>query len=111
MKTIITNAHIINEEERFFGSILIEDEFIKTIYKGEIVPNEVLQSANVVDAKGRYLIPGVIDDQVHFLQGASQPAPSMSDFYIVGSPPSGSHQHPNFQGLVSLPEVSMRPQK
>ncbi len=66
MKTIITNAHIINEDERFLGSILIEDEFIKTIYKDEIVPDEVLKSAEVVDAKGRYLIPGVIDDQVHF---------------------------------------------
>ncbi len=66
MKTIITNAHIINEGERFFGSVLIEGEFIKTIFKDEIVPDEVLKSAEVIDAKGRYLIPGVIDDQVHF---------------------------------------------
>ena len=66
MKTIITNAHIINEGERFLGSVLIEEEFIKTIYKDKIVPDEVLSNAEVIDAKGRYLIPGVIDDQVHF---------------------------------------------
>ncbi len=66
MKTIITNAHIINEGEHFYGSVLIDGEFIQTIYKDEIVPEDILKSAEVIDAKGRYLIPGVIDDQVHF---------------------------------------------
>ncbi len=65
MKTIIHNATIINEGRKFTGSVLIEDEFIKKIYEGE-VPEADLAVAAVIDATGKYLIPGAIDDQVHF---------------------------------------------
>ncbi|MCW0484894.1 dihydroorotase [Gaoshiqia sediminis] len=65
MKTIIHQATIINEGERFTGSVLVEGEFIKKIYRDE-VPEADLQRATVVDAEGKYLIPGAIDDQVHF---------------------------------------------
>ncbi|MGD9929819.1 MAG: dihydroorotase [Mangrovibacterium sp.] len=65
MKTIIHQATIINEGERFTGSVLVEGEFIKKIYRDE-VPEADLQQATVVDAEGKYLIPGAIDDQVHF---------------------------------------------
>lgn len=66
MKTIIHRATIINEGEQFTGSVLIDGEFIKKIYRQEEIPRDELQSAEVVDAAGKYLIPGVIDDQVHF---------------------------------------------
>lgn len=65
MKIIIHQATIINEGERFTGSVMIEGEVIRKIYRGD-VPEEDLQQATVVDATGKYLIPGVIDDQVHF---------------------------------------------
>ena len=66
MKTLIHNTTIINEGRRFNGSVLIEDELIKQIFNEEEVPQEILDQASVIDGSGKLLIPGVIDDQVHF---------------------------------------------
>jgi dihydroorotase len=63
MTTLIKNASIINESERFTGSVLIRDDQIESIYKeGDSLP----QADEIIDATGLILIPGVIDDQVHF---------------------------------------------
>ncbi|MFV0469729.1 MAG: dihydroorotase [Dysgonomonas sp.] len=62
---LIHNATIINEGQSFKGSLLIEGELIKEIYKTQ-VPENILSRAQVVDASGLWLLPGVIDDQVHF---------------------------------------------
>jgi dihydroorotase len=63
METLIKNGIIINEGQVFEGSVLIKDDII-----GRVIPNgENLPDAEkVVDANGSYIIPGVIDDQVHF---------------------------------------------
>jgi len=61
-KILISNATIINEGRKFRGSVLIEDNFIKTIFEEPFPQAE----GQVYDAKGKWLIPGVIDDQVHF---------------------------------------------
>lgn len=66
MKTIIHQATIINEGIQFTGSVLIEGEFIKKIYKEEVVPQSVLDECTIIDGTGKLLIPGAIDDQVHF---------------------------------------------
>lgn len=63
---LIHNATIINEGESIKGSVLIEREIIKTIYKENSVPTEIINRATIIDAEGLWLIPGVIDDQVHF---------------------------------------------
>jgi dihydroorotase len=63
---LIHNTTIINEGKSFKGSILIEGELIKTIYKDQEVPVEILNRAKIIDATGLWLMPGVIDDQVHF---------------------------------------------
>jgi dihydroorotase len=60
--TLIKNATIINENKIFTGDVLIENEIIVTI-SSEIIPSDTVK---VIDAKGCYLIPGFIDDQVHF---------------------------------------------
>jgi len=62
--TLITNARIVNEGKQFSGSLLIRDDRIDRIWPGESAPG--LVSDRVIDAKGNYLLPGVIDDQVHF---------------------------------------------
>lgn len=62
---LIHKATIINEGRSFVGSVLIEGQRISTIYTDD-VPVEVLQRSEVIDARGLYLTPGVIDDQVHF---------------------------------------------
>lgn len=63
---LIHNVTIINEGESFKGSVLIDKDKIKTIYKNREVPNEIISRASVIDATGLWLVPGVIDDQVHF---------------------------------------------
>ncbi|MBK5196127.1 MAG: dihydroorotase, partial [Proteiniphilum sp.] len=63
---LIHKATIINEGISFTGSILLEGERISRIFK-EDVPEQLLNGCReVIDARGLYLIPGVIDDQVHF---------------------------------------------
>lgn len=60
--TLIKGATIVNENTVFVGDVLIENSIIKQIGI-EILPTE---NAQVIDAKGKFLIPGIIDDQVHF---------------------------------------------
>ena len=63
---LIHKATIINEGEIFTGSVLIEHDRISEIFIAD-VPELILQRCEeVIDARGLYLIPGVIDDQVHF---------------------------------------------
>ena len=64
MKTLITNAVIVNEGRSFKGSIIVENEIIKEINEESKVPTGIFDC--VVDAEGCYLLPGVIDDHVHF---------------------------------------------
>jgi dihydroorotase len=64
---LIRNATIVNEGERYIGSVLVEGQKIKEIFKGEKLP-EKLCPTSTLDATGKTLIPGVIDDQVHFRQ-------------------------------------------
>lgn len=64
---LITDALIINEGEKYKASLLIEDERIKKIYReNQIIPEKENSNIQIVDAKGLYLLPGIIDDQVHF---------------------------------------------
>ncbi len=73
-KTLIKNAIIINEGQEFNGSVLIENERIQKIYKGNELP-ESTPHTHIIDAGGHYLLPGVIDDQVHFREpGLTQKA-------------------------------------
>ncbi len=60
-KYIIKNATLVNENEIFESDVLIEDEIIT-----KIAPDISDADAKVIDAEGKYLLPGVIDDQVHF---------------------------------------------
>ena len=61
MKIVIKNAKIVNENQIFEGDILIENDFISKIAKD--ITGEADQ---IINANGQYLLPGVIDDQVHF---------------------------------------------
>lgn len=64
--TLIHKASIVNEGQTRIGSVLIEEDKIAFVYYSE-VPEEVINRCKtVIDALGLYLIPGVIDDQVHF---------------------------------------------
>ncbi len=61
-KLIIKNATIVNEGKSFTADILIENERIEKIATSISVKG----SAHEIDATNLHLLPGVIDDQVHF---------------------------------------------
>lgn len=63
--TLIHEATIVNENKQQTGSVLIKAGKIDDIYYNK-VPREIAQSSEIVSAKGKYLLPGVIDDHVHF---------------------------------------------
>ena len=62
-KLLIKNVRIVNEGKILEGDILIEDNLIKEI--GETISPKT-PDTNVLYADGKYLLPGMIDDQVHF---------------------------------------------
>jgi len=63
MKILIKNAQVVNEGEIFESDILIEDERIVRIDQ-HISPTSA--EVKVIDVEGKYVLPGIIDDQVHF---------------------------------------------
>ena len=63
MSTLIKNATLVNEGAKFVRDVLIEGELIKEI--AEQI-EDFAQNTTIIDARGKILIPGVIDDQVHF---------------------------------------------
>ncbi|MBM77774.1 MAG: dihydroorotase [Crocinitomicaceae bacterium] len=69
--TVIRNATIVNEGQKFIGDLSIENNFISNVKQGSI--NGTFDKE--IDATGRILIPGMIDDQVHFREpGLTQKA-------------------------------------
>ena len=63
MKILIKDGIIVNEGRSFEGDLLVDDEQISEIYEGE-APRGVCD--RVIDASGCFVLPGVIDDHVHF---------------------------------------------
>jgi len=64
MKIAIKNGIIVNEGKRFVGCILIEDDLITEVLEGEM--DLFTTDYQIIDAQNKLVIPGVIDDQVHF---------------------------------------------
>ncbi|WP_297982617.1 dihydroorotase [uncultured Chryseobacterium sp.] len=62
MKTLIKNARIVNENQIFESDLLIENDLIAKIEKN--ISEEGVDK--IIDASGKILLPGIIDDQVHF---------------------------------------------
>ncbi|MBB4036328.1 dihydroorotase [Dysgonomonas hofstadii] len=64
---LIHKATIINEGASFTGSVLIDNNLISEVFRAdEIIPETILNSSTIIDARDLWLLPGVIDDQVHF---------------------------------------------
>ena len=61
-KLLIKNATVINEGNRLEEDVLIEGEVISSVSKNIQIDSDT----EVIDADGLILIPGMIDDQVHF---------------------------------------------
>ena len=61
MKILITNATLVNENKIFKSDLLIENDLITKI--ASTISEDV---DKIIDAEGKHLLPGIIDDQVHF---------------------------------------------
>ena len=64
MNYYIKNATLVNEGQTFVASVLISDGKIAKIVRGSEIAD--FASATIIDATGKYLIPGIIDEHVHF---------------------------------------------
>ena len=73
MDYYIKNATIINEGENLEANVyVVEGKIAKIVRKGEVFD---ARNAIVIDATGKYLIPGIIDEHVHFREpGLTQKA-------------------------------------
>ena len=58
---IIKSATIVNEGQQFVGDVFIKDGFI-----GQIGTSLNIKADKEINAEGKFLLPGCIDDQVHF---------------------------------------------
>ena len=68
-KHIIANASVINENRIFIASVVVDGEFIiEIIAEKQLISDLYIKypDFSIINAEGKYLIPGVIDDQVHF---------------------------------------------
>lgn len=65
-KKLIKNVRIINEGRSYQGAVLINGEMIEAVYEGEVPSKIIAEAKEVVDGQGKWLLPGCIDDQVHF---------------------------------------------
>ena len=77
MKTLITNANIVNEGRRTYGSIVIENGHISEITDKALRPDASFDET--IDATGCLVMPGVIDSHVHFRE------PGLTDKADIGS--------------------------
>lgn len=64
MRTLIQGGTIVNEGRTYDGAIVIEDETISQIIQGHTIPEASYDE--IIDASGCFVMPGVIDDHVHF---------------------------------------------
>lgn len=65
-KKLIRSASIVNEGRTFKGDVFINGKTIEKIVEGGFSEDTLPDDYQVIEAEGLYLLPGVIDDQVHF---------------------------------------------
>lgn len=72
MNYLIKNASVVNEEEIFRADVLVRDGLIADIVRLDDSSSydscrmDLPSGARIIDATGKYLIPGIIDEHVHF---------------------------------------------
>ena len=77
---VVVDAEVVNAGGRFHGSVGVRDGRIAAIADGPIAGRKT------IDARGRYLLPGVVDAHCHFRisQGSGPDAIVSSDDYVIG---------------------------
>lgn len=78
MRRLIKNGFIVNESDVFLGDILIEDEKIVSI---GFINEEEAKVDEIIDVKGKYVMPGAIDVHTHMELQQSEKYRAVDDFY------------------------------
>lgn len=65
-RTILHNAVIVNDGRRFRGYVVIDGTMISEVGEGDISRLDLHSDDTIENLDGCYLLPGAIDDQVHF---------------------------------------------
>jgi dihydroorotase len=65
MNILIHRADIVNEGRKYRGSVLIEKDRIRAIYTSND-EFDIPEGTDIIEADGRLLLPGIIDEHVHF---------------------------------------------
>ena len=113
MRTVIRDGHIVNEGRVFEGDIVIEDGSIVSVSKtsdrrrtGDLPPDSH-QPETVVDARGCYVLPGVIDSHVHFREpGLTDKADIRSESHAAAAGGVTSYfDMPNCVPTTTTPEA------
>ena len=65
-KILIQHPTIINEGRHYEGDVLIAGDRVEAVFEGEAPAGVAAEADQVIDATGKWLMPGVIDDLVHF---------------------------------------------
>ncbi|MCS6980055.1 MAG: dihydroorotase [Flavobacteriales bacterium] len=66
LKTLVHNVQIVNEGQIFYGYLTVQGSVIETVAPGEPSKEVVAWADARFDGRRGYLMPGCIDDQVHF---------------------------------------------
>lgn len=75
MRLLIKDATLVNEGKSFRGSVVLENGLISDILQDNFISDSE-HFDKVVDASGCYVLPGVIDDHVHFVSQALRQRPT-----------------------------------
>ncbi len=71
---LIKNANVVNEGKTFKAHIFCRDGIIETIITDTEIPPHIPQgNPKIIEAKGKFLLPGIIDDHVHFREPGLEP--------------------------------------
>ena len=90
MRILISNPTIVSNGKQFQGSIVINDGKIVEILRENEFPRA--ECDEIVEATGLYLIPGVIDDHVHFREpGLTHTATMASESRAAAASLSAAH--------------------
>ena len=104
-KTLITNVNIFNGKDSviFNGNILIEGKLIKQVSTSKI---KVDSNTLIVDGKGKYVIPGLIDNHVHLLfESIPQSQLMLLDYAYINLLAAKSAEKQLLRGFTTVRDV------
>lgn len=104
-KTLITNVNIFNGKDSviFNGNILIEGKLIKQVSTSKI---KVDSKTLIVDGKGKYVIPGLIDNHVHLLfESIPQSQLMLMDYAYINLLAAKSAEKQLLRGFTTVRDV------